>query len=201
MGSFVRIDVDSTNGDRPYDIPPDNPFLVAHRKDKTIRPEIWAIGFREPWRFSFDRLTGDLWVGDVGQAKYEEVLLVNGGENHGWNVREGYSAFSDEFKREGETFTDPLFAYEHGLGFSVTGGHVYRGDPSSSFYGVYIFGDYNTRRIWGLKQKNGKLLDVKELATAPTDIASFGVDGHGEILLVSYGGEIFHLDLSHTTYD
>ena len=201
LGSFVRIDVDSKNGGKAYSIPPDNPFVEAHRKDKGIRPEVWAIGFREPWRFSFDSLTGDLWVGDVGQSKYEEVLLVNRGENHGWNVREGFSSFSDEFKREGETFTDPLFAYEHGLGFSVTGGHVYRGDPSSSFYGVYIFGDYNTRRIWGLRQKNGRLIDVKELATAPTDVASFGLDENGEILLVSYGGEILHLDLSHSEYD
>ena len=99
------------------------------------------------------------------------------------------------------TLTDPLFAYEHGLGFSITGGHVYRGDPKSSFYGVYIFGDYNTRRIWGLRQKDGKLIDVRELATAPTDVASFGVDGRGELLLVAYSGEIFHMDLSGTKYE
>ena len=83
----------------------------------------------------------------------------------------------------------------------MTGGHVYRGNPKSSFYGVYIFGDYNTRRIWGLRQKDGKLIDVRELATAPTDVASFGVDGRGELLLVAYSGEIFRMDLSGSKYE
>ena len=200
LGSFIRIDVDDKPSGKPYGIPSDNPYVARSRKDPSVRGEIWAIGFREPWRFSFDRLTGDLLVGDVGQSKYEEVCLVQRGENHGWNVREGFAPFSDEYKQPGSQFTDPVFAYEHGLGFSVTGGHVYRGDPESSFYGVYIFGDYNTRRIWGLRQKNGQLMDVAELATAPTDIASFGVDTRGELLLVAYSGEIFHLDLSKSEY-
>lgn len=200
LGSFIRIDVDNKQDGKAYAIPSDNPYLDP-REDRNARPEVWATGFREPWRFSFDSLTGDLWVGDVGQSKFEEVCIVRRGENHGWNVREGFAAFSDEHKTDGATFTDPLFAYEHGLGFSVTGGHVYRGDPESSFYGVYIFGDYNTRRIWGLRQKDGKLIDVRELATAPTDVASFGVDGRGELLLVAYSGEIFHMDLSGTKYE
>lgn len=200
LGSFIRIDVNRRQDGREYAIPPDNPYLEKSRKDPTIRPEVWATGFREPWRFSFDSVTGDLWVGDVGQSKFEEVCLVRRGDNHGWNVREGFAPFSDEYMVDGTKFTDPLFAYEHGLGFSVTGGHVYRGDPNSSFYGVYVFGDYNTRRIWGLRQKDGKLTDVREIATAPTDVASFGVDGHGELLLVAYSGEIFHVDLSGTKY-
>ena len=200
LGSMVRIDVDRRDGDRPYAIPADNPFLAAHRDDPSIRPETWAIGFREPWRFSFDSVTGDLWVGDVGQDKFEEVCLVKRGENHGWNVREAFAPFSDEYRRDGETYSEPLFAYEHGLGFSVTGGYVYRAAPDSSFYGVYIFGDYNTRRVWGLRQHDGALLDVRELGTAPAGIASFGVDDRGELLLVSYSGTIFHLDLSQTEY-
>ena len=200
LGSMVRIDVDRRDGDRPYAIPPDNPFLAAHRDDPSIRPETWAIGFREPWRFSFDSVTGDLWLGDVGQNNFEEVCLVKRGENHGWNVREAFAPFSDEYRRDGQTYTEPLFAYAHGLGFSVTGGHVYQGSPDSSFYGVYIFGDYNTRRVWGLRQRNGKLVDVRELGTAPGGIASFGVDDRGELLLVTYDGMIFHLDLSQTEY-
>lgn len=201
LGSMVRIDVDRRDGQRPYAIPADNPFLKAHHRDASIRPETWAIGFREPWRFSFDAVTGALWVGDVGQDRFEEVSVVQRGENHGWNVREAFSAYSDEYRRQGEVYSEPLFAYEHGLGFSVTGGHVYRGSTDSSFYGVYIFGDYNTRRVWGLRQRNGVLIDVRELGTAPGGIVSFGVDDQGELLLVTYEGTIFHLDLSVTVYE
>jgi putative heme-binding domain-containing protein len=200
LGSMVRIDVDHRSGDRAYAIPADNPFVAAHQRDSSIRPETWATGFREPWRFSFDAATGDLWLGDVGQNKFEEVCLVQRGENHGWNVREAYAQFSDEYRRESETYTEPLFAYEHGLGFSITGGYVYRADPESSFDGVYIFGDYNTRRVWGLRQRDGKLLDVRELGTAPGGIASFGIDDRGELLLVTYSGRIYQLDLSETEY-
>ena len=200
LGSMVRIDVDRTDGDRPYSVPADNPFLVAHQRDRSIRPETWAIGFREPWRFSFDRKTGDLWLGDVGQNQFEEVCLVKRGENHGWNVREAFAPFSSEYQRAGEKYTDPLFAYEHGLGFSVTGGYVYRGELNSSFHGVYVFGDYNTRRVWGLRQSDGVLLDVRELGTAPGGIASFGVDDRGELLLVTYGGTIYQIDLSDSEY-
>lgn len=200
-GSFVRINVDRRDGELPYGVPDDNPFLAERSQDPAIRPETWAIGFREPWRFSFDPLTGDLWVGDVGQNKFEEVALVRRGENHGWNVREAFAPFSDEYRRVGEKYVDPLFAYEHGLGFSVTGGEVYRGNSQSSFYGVYVFGDFNTRRVWGLRQKNGKLIDVRELGRAPGGIASFGVDHDGELLLVTYGGQIFRLDLQGSKYE
>ena len=135
-------------------------------------------------------------MGDVGQQKYEEVCLVRSGQNHGWNVREGFESFSDEYHVDGTHYTDPLFAYEHGLGFSVTGGHVYRGDPTSTFYGVYIFGDYNTKRIWGLRELEGRVVSVKDLGSAHDGIASFGLDHAGEILLVTYDGGIFRLDLS-----
>ena len=131
----------------------------------------------------------------------DRVCLVRAGENHGWNVREAFAPFSDQYRREGERYVEPLFAYQHGLGFSVTGGHVYRGDPESSFYGVYIFGDFNTRRVWGLKQSGGKLLEVREIGTAPGGIASFGVDDRGEILLVTYSGEIYHVDLSSSRFE
>lgn len=199
-GSMLRIDVDQTRDGKPYSIPADNPFVAAHQSDPSIRPEIWAFGFREPWRFSFDAATGDLYVGDVGQNKFEEVSLVQRGENHGWNVREAFTDFSDEYRRDGETYVDPIFAYEHGLGFSVTGGHVYRGKQNESFDGVYIFGDYNTRLVWGMKQAEGKVQNVIELGTAPGGIASFGVDQHGEIYLVTYAGFVYHVDLSKSEY-
>ena len=199
-GSMLRIDVDRRDPELPYAIPPDNPFLEAHLQDPTIRPETWAIGFREPWRFSFDFVTGELYVGDVGQNTFEEVCLVRRGENHGWNVREAYAPFSDEYRRDGESYVEPLFAYEHGLGFSVTGGFVYRGEANPSFDGAYIFGDYNTRRVWALKQTKGSVNEVVEIGTAPGGIASFGLDQQGEIYLVTYMGTLYHVDLSGTTF-
>lgn len=197
-GSMLRIDVDRRDPGLNYAIPPDNPFLAAHEKDPDIRAETWAIGFREPWRFSFDPKTGELYVGDVGQSSFEEVCLAQRGKNYGWNVREGFAPFSDEYARPGERYTDPLFAYEHGLGFSVTGGYVYRGKKSPSFVGAYIFGDYNTRKIWALRQTGGVVRNVTEIGTAPGGLCSFGVDQWGEIYLVTYMGTIYHVDLSST---
>lgn len=200
LGSMLRIDVDRADPGLPYGIPADNPFHEARRRDLAIRAETWAIGFREPWRYSFDPKTGELYVGDVGQDKFEEVSIVKRGENHGWNVREAFALFSDEYRRDGEKYVDPIFAYEHGLGFSVTGGHVYRGKANSSFEGVYIFGDYNTRRVWGLKQNNGTVSKVVEIGTAPKSVASFGIDQAGEIYLVGYMGTIYHIELSNSDF-
>ncbi len=201
LGSMLRIDVDHRDPNLPYAIPADNPFWEEHRRDAKVRAETWAIGLREPWRFSFDKATGELYVGDVGQNEFEEVCIVRRGENHGWNVREGFTSFSDQYARPAEKFADPLFAYPHGLGFSVTGGYVYHGLQNPSFAGVYIFGDYNTRLIWGLKQVDGKLQSVCALGEAPNGIASFGVDQQGEVYLVTYKGTIYHVNLSGTTYD
>ena len=197
---MLRIDVNNISSGRNYAIPADNPFRTAAESDPAVRPEIFATGFREPWRFSFDSQTGDLWVGDVGQDLYEEVCLVRSGENHGWNVREGFQPYSKQFARQDQTYVDPLFAYEHGLGFSVTGGHVYRGDPQSSFEGVYVFGDYNTKRIWGLRQHDGVVSSVRDLGVARGGIASFGLGNRGEMYLITYDGEIFEIDFSQSRY-
>src|SRR5207245_6173104 len=131
LGKILRIDVDHQNGDLPYAIPHDNPFVS--RTD--FRPEIWAYGVREPWRFSFDPLTGDLWVGDVGQDRYEEVDIVRRGENCGWNVYEGFERFSNHYRKTGITYVPPVFSYGRRLGVCVTGGFVYRADWSSSSTG------------------------------------------------------------------
>jgi glucose/arabinose dehydrogenase len=197
---MLRIDVDRRADGRPYAIPPDNPFLTAHKRDSSILPETWAIGLREPWRFSFDAKTGELWVGDVGQDKFEEVCRVRAGENHGWNVYEGYEPFSDEYRRAGEKFSFPVFAYPHSFGVSVTGGYVYRGKRAPSFEGVYIFGDYETRRLWGLKEVNRRLA-VRELGESPEHLASFGVDEDGEIYVVGYEGTIYELDFSESRFE
>ena len=199
-GSMLRIDVDRRDPGLPYAIPADNPYVDAHRLDPEIRAETWAVGFREPWRFSFDPATGDLWVGDVGQSEFEEVCLVHRGDNHGWNVYEAYEPFSDEYRRDGARYTAPVFAYPHRFGVSVTGGHVYRGQRSPSFVGAYIFGDYESRRVWAMKQKAGRLESIIELGRVPEHIASFGTDDAGNIYVVGYEGTIFAVDLSESRY-
>jgi glucose/arabinose dehydrogenase len=197
LGKILRIDVDHTDTGLPYAIPADNPF----RNRRNARPEIWAYGFREPWRFSFDPVTSDLWVGDVGQDRVEEVAIVRRGENHGWNVYEGFEPFSNRYRKEGLAYIPPVFAYRRKYGNSITGGYVYRGDKRSSFYGVYICGDYTSHRIFGLKQQGRVLEAVRQIGTAPQNIASFAQDERGEIYLVGYEGMVYQLDLGGTNFD
>ncbi len=192
LGKMLRIDVDRRDEGLAYAIPADNPF----RAHATARPEIWAFGFREPWRFSFDRMTGDLWVGDVGQDRVEEVAIVRRGENHGWNVQEGFEPFSNRHRQEGQVYVPPVAAYKRRYGNSVTGGFVYRGDPASTFYGVYIFADYTSRLIFGLTQDNRVLKTIRQIGTAPESIASFATDEQGRIYVVSYEGMIYEIDFS-----
>jgi putative heme-binding domain-containing protein len=192
LGKMLRIDVDRADGDQAYAVPADNPFVGV----AGVRPEIWALGFREPWRFSFDPATGDLWVGDVGQDTYEEVSIVRRGENHGWNVYEGFEPFSSRYRRPGATYTPPVFAYDRRFGNSITGGHVYRADTKSPFYGAYLCGDYTSRRIWAITQKDRALESVRQVAAAPERITSFARDEQGQLYVVGYEGMIFRLDLS-----
>ncbi len=197
LGKMLRINVDHCEGDKPYAVPRDNPFV--DRPD--FRSEIWAYGFREPWRFSFDPITGDLWVGDVGQDRYEEVGIVRRGENHGWNVYEGFERFSNRYRKAGATYVPPVFAYGRKHGPSVTGGYVYRANPRSLFYGVYIFGDYESRRIWGLAQENRVLKKIRQIGTAPQRIVSFGQDERGELYLVGYEGMIYKMDFDQAVFE
>lgn len=197
LGKLLRIDVDRTEGDLAYAIPADNPFVG--RPD--ARPEIWAYGFRNPWRFCFDALTGDLWLADVGQDREEEVDIVRRGENHGWNVYEGFEAFSSQYRVEGRKFVPPIFAYRRKYGVSITGGYVYRADPKSSFYGVYVFGDFASKRIFGMTQQGGRLGAVRQLGTLPQGLVSFGTDEAGHIYAVGYEGNIYQLDFSGSRFD
>ena len=199
LGKILRIDVDRLTEGKPYGIPPDNPWVddaVPGRMG-----EIWAIGMREPWRMSFDSLTQDLWVGDVGQVRFEEITIVRAGENHGWNVYEGFELFSRQFRRDTTIYIPPVFAYERKYGVSVTGGHVYRADPKSDFYGQYICGDFESKRIWSLEQRDRRLHRIRQIGVAPSRISSFGTDLAREIYLVGYDdGMIYHLDLSNTAH-
>ncbi len=192
LGKILRIDLDRADLGLNYAIPRDNPFYGR----TNARPEIWAYGLREPWRFSFDPVTKDLWVGDVGQDRVEEVDIVRRGENYGWNVYEGFEPFSNRYRRDGEKFVPPVFAYRRKFGNCVIGGCVYRGDRHSPFYGVYIFEDYSSRRVFGLTQKNRALKTIQEIGTAPEFIAGFTTDERGEIYGIGYGGMVYHLDLA-----
>jgi putative heme-binding domain-containing protein len=192
-----RIDVDHPDAGKGYSVPPDNPFV----NKPGVRPEIWAYGLREPWRFSFDPATGEFWVGDVGQDLYEEVDIVRKGENYGWNVMEGFERFSNKYRREGQTFVPPVFAYTRRYGQSVTGGFVYRANPKSSFYGAYIFGDYQQKRIFALTHKDRELDQVRLLVNTPQSVVSFGQDAAGEIYAVGYEGNIYKLDLASSRFE
>ncbi len=193
LGKILRIDVDGSENDLPYAIPADNPF----RNATNARPEIWAYGFREPWRFSFDRATGDLWVGDVGQNKIEEVAIVRAGENHGWNVFEGFTPFSNRYRREDAKYIPPVFAYPRREGVSVTAGYVYRGTRAPAMVGRHICGDFESRRIWALAQTNRILSNVVEIGRAPTRIVSFSEGSDGELYLVGYdAGVIYRMNLA-----
>jgi glucose/arabinose dehydrogenase len=197
LGKLLRIDVDRTQGELAYAIPADNPFVG--RSD--ARPEIWAYGLRNPWRFCFDRLNGDLWLADVGQDRVEEVAIVRRGENHGWNVFEGYEPFSNQYKKEGRTFTPPVFAYRRKYGNSITGGYVYRGDKNSSFYGVYLCGDYTSKRIFGITQENGTLKKARQIGVAPQGLVSFGEDEAGNIYVVGFEGAICRINFSSGRFE
>jgi len=182
LGKMLRIDID--HGD-PYAIPLDNPFVG--RSD--ARPEIWAYGLRNPWRYSFDRATGDLYIADVGQNAYEEVdfqpVDSQGGENYGWNKYEGFHQYGG-----GPTdgLTMPVAEYAHAIGgCSVTGGYVYRGPSLPALSGVYLYGDYCSGQVWALYRAASDWENVA-LLNASVLISSFGEDEAGELYLLDHGG-------------
>ncbi len=205
-GSILRIDVDRTQGKLAYAIPPDNPF---RRKAGTkraagqagAREEIWAYGLRMPWRFSWDSKTGDLWVGDIGQNLFENVRIVRNGENHGWNVYEGFTEFSDRYRRKGEKYIPPVLSYRRRDGVSVTAGYVYRGKRNSSYYGAFIFADFESKRIWAMTQKDRKLVKVRQIGSCPEKPCSFGIDNNGELLVIGYEGTIYRLVLDDSVFE
>ena len=195
LGKILRIDVD---GALPFSIPPDNPFVGEFG----VRPEIWAYGLRNPWRFSFDRMTGELYAADVGQGDWEEVDLVEKGGNYGWNIMEGAHCFPpSQISCNTSGLVLPITEYGRAEGRSVTGGYVYRGSSSTVFRGAYIFGDYASRRIWSLARSGSTWIRSEELRSGSA-ISSFGEDTSGELYLVDHGGTIFHLELepAQTSY-
>ncbi len=193
LAKILRIDVD--RGD-PYSIPKDNPFVGRDN----ARPETWAWGLRNPWRFSFDRQTGDLYIADVGQNHWEEINYQRagskGGQNYGWPIMEGnHCLSSDQCNQEGLTL--PVAEYSHELGCSVTGGYVYRGKRFPALRGKYFFGDYCTGRIWSLQRAENANWVMKEETDTDLSISSFGEDQNGEIYVTDLaGGGIYMLTAS-----
>ncbi|HEX9370928.1 MAG TPA: PQQ-dependent sugar dehydrogenase [Roseiflexaceae bacterium] len=189
LGKLLRLDVDK--GD-PYAIPPDNPWAAGG----DARGEVWAYGLRNPWRFSFDRATGDLYIADVGQYKYEEIDFqpagAKGGLNYGWNVREGLHCYRDQ-SCSSEGFVDPIYEYTHDSGCSVTGGYVYRGASFPRLQGTYFFSDYCSGTIWSLRQSAPGQWQQRELLQSRLGVSSFGEDQAGELYVTDLGGGVYQV--------
>ena len=187
-GTIIRIDVD--DDESPFSIPPDNPFVDIDGAD-----EIWAYGFRNAWRFSFDRLTDRLFVGDVGQASFEEIDIVVAGGNYGWNIMEGTHCFPpgiEECDQSGLIL--PIIDYDHSEGRSVTGGYVYRGSEISELFGLYVFGDFASSKIWSLEETVTDTWERRELLDSDLGISSFGEDEAGELYVADHrGGKIYKI--------
>lgn len=178
LGKILRIDVDSGF---PFTVPPDNPFVGV----VGAREEIWSFGLRNPWRFSFDRLTGDMFIGDVGQNSWEEVDFQpansTGGENYGWRLMEGNSCFNPAINCNNGTLTLPILVYDHSVGCSVTGGYLYRGSKNPNLNGLYFYGDFCSGLIWGAQEDGLGGWNTTVLLDTNFSISTFGEDESGEI--------------------
>lgn len=180
LGSILRIDVNSTSGDKKYGIPADNPFVG---KDEA-RAEVYAVGLRNPWRISFDSGSGRMWCGDVGQELWEEVNVITKGGNYGWSGREGSYAFGNREKMEsGISTTDPVWEYDHSIGKSITGGRVYRSDRLPELTGKYIYADYVSGAIWALTydEASNSATANEQVIAGGIPVLAFGEDQNGEI--------------------
>ena len=195
LGKLLRINIDHTDGTRAYLRPPSNPYVGEPGLN-----EIWSRGLRNPWRFSFDRANGDLWIGDVGQSKWEEVdrsTVSHGagkGKNFGWRVMEGNHCYRPATGCNKNGKSKPLAEYSHSYGCSVTGGFVYRGTQSPTLAGLYIFGDFCSGRIWVLPRGAARPAAEAQLMNTSMMISSFGEDEAGEVYVVDYeGGAVYRL--------
>lgn len=207
LAKMLRIDVDHRDGELGYAIPKDNPFVGR----AGARGEIYAYGLRNPWRFSFDRQTGLLYAADVGEDRWEEIDIVKPGANYGWSEREGLYPFIRRPRPNSEPkptappddhpgFADPIKAYWHDLGMSITGGYVYRGKAIPGLQGWYLYGDYSKGTIWGLKYEDGKVTGdatiriTNEKEVRPMLPSGFGEDGDGEVYVCSHqDGKVWRL--------
>jgi glucose/arabinose dehydrogenase len=187
LGKLLRLDVDAAE---PYAIPADNPFTAGDGL-----PEIWAYGLRNPWRFAFDQSSGDLFIGDVGQNRWEEVDFLAagspGGANFGWNLREGRHAFA---AGEAPHLIDPAAEYDHSDGCSITGGVVIRDPGLTEWQGIYLYGDYCSGTIWGLLRDARGNWQSMQLFSTGYSISSFGEDLSGTVYVVDLNGAVYRLE-------
>ncbi len=188
LGKILRIDVDNPEGEMNYGIPADNPFK-GNTED--YKEEIYAYGFRNPWRFSFDPVTGWLWCADVGQDLYEEIDIVENGKNYGWRCYEGNHSYNSTGCGNMSEYTFPIWEYGHDPECSITGGYVYRGTNQPGLTGKYIYGDYCSNKIWALSYDGVNPATNEFLLTALSSPYSFGVDEVNELYLCTAGGRIY----------
>jgi hypothetical protein len=185
LGKMLRIDVNGTEKNKNYAIPSTNPYKGSKQQ---IKEEIYAYGLRNPWRFSFDLKTGDLWCADVGQNQWEEIDLITNGSNYGWNVFEAKHPFKDDLKIKLK-FIAPIFEYNHSNGdCSITGGFVYYGKKRKDLENYYIYGDYCSRKIWAFNKLTNNNKMLLELDAAPL---SFGLDEQNELYMLASDGNIY----------
>ncbi|HEY1065849.1 MAG TPA: PQQ-dependent sugar dehydrogenase, partial [Pirellulales bacterium] len=179
LGKVLRIDVDRKSPGKNYAIPADNPFVST----PGAAPEIFAYGLRNVWRMAFDRETGLLWGGEVGQGCFEEIVLLKSGGNYGWNPREGFHPFGRKGVDVSKEFIEPIWEYHHNVGGSITGGLVYRGKQIPELQGAYVYGDYLSNRLWALRYdaKQGRVVENRPIVGRRLGVTSFGEDQHGEV--------------------
>ncbi len=190
LGALLRIDVDGIAQGAPYAIPADNPYAGI----RGARDEIWAHGLRNPWRFSFDLRNGALWLADVGQDHEEEIDLITPGGNYGWSIMEGSRCNSrDRSKCERRDLMAPIMTYGREDGRSVTGGYVSRDASAPGLCGVYLYGDYVSGRIWGLRQAGGRVTTQRALLEVAHAISSFAQGPDGEVYVVDHAGAILRI--------
>lgn len=197
LGKILRIDVNNPQPPLNYGIPSDNPFVDS--TNVNVRKEIYAWGLRNPWRMSFDPVTGWLWAADVGQGEWEEIDIIKNGKNYGWRCYEGTHPYNTSGCNG--TYELPVWEYPHSLGLSVTGGYVYRGNNVPALKGKYIYGDYVSARVWALEYDGINPTVNTLITTAPGSITSFGVDEQSELYLVSFNGKIYRFTPTATSVD
>jgi glucose/arabinose dehydrogenase len=196
LGNILRIDVDNPSGGMAYGIPSDNPYVG---NTSGARPEIYASGLRNAWRFSFDPETGRLWAADVGQNAYEEVNIIEKGGNYGWNIMEATHCFEPETGCNRQGLTLPVWEYPRGEGVSVTGGYVYRGQRVPALEGRYIVGDFASGKIWALTYNGSGMATAEELMDTELTISSFGVDRNNELYVLAFDGNIYRFAAGNGT--
>ncbi|OWK43658.1 PQQ-dependent sugar dehydrogenase [Fimbriiglobus ruber] len=192
LSSILRIDVDHKDAGKSYGVPKDNPFIGLKIGDKEARPEIWAFGLRNPWRMSFDRPTGDLWVGDVGWELWEMIHKIEKGGNYGWSILEARQPVHVNDKPGPGPFRPPVVELPHTAAASITGGYVYHGKKFPDLVGAYIFGDWETRRIWAARFDGTRVTSMPEITVPKLRVVAFGQDRAGELYVVDYDSGTIH---------